>query len=65
MRERKVTKVTEVKIEAVVGSKLNDCFREALELSVKEWRIVILIHNDHEYKIVPQNLLNSIEKNNK
>jgi hypothetical protein len=51
-----------IQVSADKGSRVGDCFQEALILATTEWRNVNLIHNGKTYKIRPNDLLGSIQE---
>jgi len=57
-------KIKEIKACAIVGGHLNDCLRECIELSMKEQRNILLVHNEKEYLIDSDKIIESVEKQN-
>lgn len=54
--------VDEVKVHARSGAHVGECLKECVLLAFTEWRDVILIHNDKEYIINPNGILDSLYK---
>lgn len=52
--------VVELKVSALPGTDIEKCLKESIELAAKEWRNVILIHNEKSYSIKPNDLISSI-----
>ena len=62
MEKSKEIEINEIRVEALPGSSLQNCFQRAMKLAIGEWETVVLAHNDNLYKIVPGNLVAAIEK---
>jgi hypothetical protein len=57
----KKIKIIKIVAEAEFGADIGGCLKEAIVLSATEWQNVHLIHNNTEYIVRPNDLLNSIE----
>jgi len=56
------TNVIEVRVSARAGSAIGDCLREAILIAVEEWRNVVLVHNNVSYRVCPNDLIASVDK---
>ena len=59
------TNVIEVHVCARAGAMIGDCLREAILIAVKEWRNVVLVHNNVSYRVSPNDLIASVDKEKK
>ena len=54
-------KIVMINVEAQIGSDIGSCLKECMTLSIKEWKMVELRHNDKVYVISPEMLINTIQ----
>lgn len=54
--------VDEVKVRARAGSHRDNCLKECVILAFSEGRVVCLIHNDKEYIVNPDGILDVLLK---
>jgi hypothetical protein len=57
-------KISDILVKALSGSLIDDCILEGVELATKENRKVVLIHNEHKYKIDPKKIVQFIKGEN-
>jgi len=52
--------VDEVRVHARTGADLSNCLKECVIMAFTEWRDVRLTHNDREYLINPERILQAL-----
>jgi len=58
-------KITHIVVNANAGSEIEKCMAEAIKLAVTEWRNVHLFHNEKEYIVNVNDLLQAVFNKNK
>lgn len=56
----KNVRITALRVEASAGANINNCIPEAVQLSALYDAPVVLVHNDHEYRVDVTTLMDSV-----
>ena len=62
MMDFKHCDIAKIKLSALPGASVGECFKEALTLAITEWRNVELMHNDKRYQVLINRILGTIEE---